>query len=84
MRKFNVVIGTTTTLVMTYMIWLAFLSGEWKITMHFNEFGEGLPELVLLTFGSLNSLYWLHVERNNGVTADYREKIEERMHRLNP
>lgn len=84
LRKFNAAIGATTTFVLTIMIWVAFLGGDWQLTVHFNKFGEGLPELVLLSFGSLNALYWIYMERNDRVTHDYRQKIEDRVDCMNP
>lgn len=82
LRKANAVISTTSLFILTLVCWLAFLSGDWMITLNFNAVGEGLAELVLLSVGSVNGLYWFWKERNGKITHDYEREVEERVSKV--
>lgn len=51
---------------LTLFVILAFLSGDWEVTLVFNDYGEGMAELVLIPASFLVSVtgtVWLVRDR---------------------
>lgn len=59
---YALLIGAATMAFLNYLIFLAWLTGNWTITLYFNRFGEGPFELVifpiLLAIAILANVYF--------------------------
>lgn len=51
--------GIASTMTMTMLIWVGFISGDWITWIQFNKYGEHWIEFIALTLSSSYSIYIL-------------------------